>query len=107
MANRNHMQVVPIDRFERAEWMDARLHKLLRQRPLAAGIQGLAQLEEQVFPRPCVLPLDPACPECGLETEDGSVQRVGDLFRIFYDCGHWFEVTEVALQGRMRDGRNA
>lgn len=107
MANRNHMQVVPIDPFERAEWLDQRLDKLLRQRPLAAGIQGLADLEEQVFPRPCVLPLDPACPECGRETEDGSVQRVGDLFRVVYDCGHAFDVTEAELQSRMRDGRDA
>lgn len=106
MANRNHMLMVPPDPFARAVWLEEHMDVVLRTIEMDSGLERFAELEAQLFPRRRVLPLDPKCPECGHETEDGSVERSGDAFRVIYDCGHVLELSAAELESRLH-GRNA
>lgn len=108
MPNRNDMDVVPRDVFERAEWVEGQLPKMFRMIPLHLGLGGFAELEAKLFPRSQFLPLDPECPECGEQTEDGRVERAGEHWRVVYDCGHVILFTAEDLQARVQaHGRSA
>lgn len=108
MANRAHMQAIPEGPWARARWLEAQFDRVLQEIPMRDGLERLAEFEQKLFPRRNFLPLDPTCPECGQETEDGTVDRLGDVFRITYDCGHVLELTELELHERLRvDGRPA
>jgi hypothetical protein len=110
MANRNHMQVVPNGRWARARWLDEHFPKILQEMPYDGGLSAIAQLERRLFPPAPLMPLDPTCPECGRETEEGTVERSADrqCYRIRYDCGHVLELTEEEISQKLRgDGRAA
>ncbi len=112
MPSRADMLCPPAGAFERAAWLDENLPQLLRGIPLATargGWAGVAQLEGALFPRVPLASqalggeLDPACPACGVETDDGVVERAGELFRVTYrSCGHVSELTEAELRARVR-----
>ncbi len=107
MPNRAHMEVPPANRFERAEWLDERLPRMLTRIPMELGWGGVAALEREVFPsvQSDFLggTLDPACPACGVETEEGTFERVGELWRVTYrSCGDVFDLTESELRARVR-----
>lgn len=101
MANRNRMPFVPNGRYDRARWVEENLVRVLHQIPLCAGMEGLARMEQSLFPKPNRMPLDPTCPECGHETDDGTVERCDDVFRVRYDCGHVLELTLEQLNARL------
>lgn len=103
MANRSRMQTPPADLFERAEWLDTHLPRALAQIPLHLGMQGVAGFEAQVFPqRVPTIGLDPACPQCGVETDEGTVEQEGERFRVSYgSCGHVFLVSPDELRARV------
>jgi hypothetical protein len=86
------MLCVPEGDFARAAWLSEHWEQILKEVPLARAAQGwgtVADLEAAIFPRPEIVPLDPACPVCGVETDDGSIERIGDQFRVSYQsCGH-------------------
>lgn len=101
MANRSRMDMIPPGIWERAEWLDERLHRMLREIPLHFGLQGISDLEAELFPRRHHLPLDPRCPLCGIETDDGSIERRGDEFRVLYhSCGHESVMSAAELEAR-------
>ena len=115
MPNRAHMQAPPEEPFARARWFDARWEGLLRHIPLTEAPRGwaaLGDLERRVFPpsRPYTArewlggSLDPACPACGVETEDGTVELTEDgrFHVVFQSCGHEFLVSEADLRARVR-----
>ena len=101
MANRAHMEAIPPGRFERVLWLDEKLDKVLAEIPLHFGLEGLAAFEAQLFPRRQHLPLDPACPVCGVETDEGAIERQGAEFIVRYEsCGHVLIMTEGEIEAR-------
>jgi lysyl-tRNA synthetase class I len=100
--NRNHMSIIPIERWARARWLEENLDQVLGSLPMDSGMERLAAFEAYLFPPPNYMPLDPTCPECGVETEDGTVESAGDLFHVTYDCGHTLELTRADLQARLQ-----
>lgn len=104
MPNHNRQIPVPADPYERAIWLDERLPQLLRRVPLHSGFSGVADIERTFFPRRNILPLDPTCPICGVETDDGRVDRnpETEIYTVHYDCGHVLELTAQELEGRLR-----
>lgn len=107
MPDRAHMMEVPEGGFPRAAWLDENLSRLLETLPLHEGWSAIARAERVLFPDPRILPLDPRCPTCGQETEDGRVSRSPDTetYLIHYDCGHVLELTRAELESRL--GRSA
>lgn len=105
MASRNRMMVAPVDRFQRAAWLEETLPKHLSHVALERGWEGLAELESRIFPKLAKDflggPLDPTCPSCGVETDEGTVAGNGDTFRVDYGC-HVFQMTEEQLRSRVR-----
>lgn len=108
MPSRADQLCVPERRSDRAAWIDEHLPELLRGVPLQGdGWGGVARLERTIFPPQVSTflggPLDPTCPTCGVETDEGTVQRVGELFRVTYQtCGCVYDLTEEQLRSRVR-----
>ena len=101
MPNVNRDLVVPGDRFARARWLDENLPEFLKRAPLHLGIAGVREIERQIFPS--VVPLDPTCPQCGVETDDGRVELddLRQVYRVtFESCGHVLEMTRAELEAR-------
>lgn len=99
-----HRQLaVPRNLYERALWIDEELPELMRRVPMHLGIQGVAHIESAFFPKHApIVPLDPTCPTCGVETDDGQVERIGDVYRVaFESCGHVLEMTAAELESRL------
>lgn len=98
MASRASQLMVPEDPFERAEWLSTHWLELLAGTPLSAEGWGVvARLEREIFPRAAVaVDMDPACPQCGVETDDGTVERIAPgMVRVsYFTCGHSFEVSD-------------
>lgn len=105
MPSRRDMLVAPHGLFERATWLDETLGRHMLHVPLDAGWAGIARLEAKVFPKPVSEYLDgtfdPTCPECGVETEEGTVERGASSWRVSYGC-HAFDMTEEQLLARVR-----
>ena len=103
MPNANQQTCVPKNLFERAVWIEHQLPELIARIPMHLGIAGVSRIEELFFPKaPPIIPLDPTCPKCGLETDDGRVQRVGESFQVVYEtCGHVVEMTAAELEPRL------
>lgn len=103
MPSRADLLCVPESPFERAEWASAHWIDLIRSAPLSRAREGwavVADLEAELFPAPNVVPLDPACPECGVETEEGTIELEGDAYRVSYGCGHVFLMTTEQIHAR-------
>ena len=99
-----HRQLcVPHNLFERALWIEEELPYLLTRVPYHLGLAGVAQLEATFFPKTSpIVPLDPACPTCGVETDHGQVERMGDGYRVVFEsCGHVLEMTAAELESRL------
>ncbi len=106
MPSRADQLCVPEGRWERAAWLDEHFDRLLAGVALdPGGWAGVARLEGTLFPKAVSDylggRLDPACPECGMECDEGTVERVGPVFRVDYGC-HAFEMTEEQLRSRVR-----
>ena len=107
----------PLNLFERARWVDANLPALLEGIPLAAARDGwsaVSKLEAQIFPGSSGSDwlhggiLDPTCPACGVETDEGTVARAGDVFHVTYQtCGHVLEMDDADLRARVRHAGHA
>jgi hypothetical protein len=103
MPSRADLLCVPTGIFDRARWVAEHWPELIEDFPLSGqGWSCVSALEEHLFAR-VVRELDPACPVCGVETEDGSFQRHPEGFRVSYEsCGHSVLMSAVELEGRMR-----
>lgn len=100
MPNINRELAVPTNRFERALWLDETLPCLLARVPLHAGLAGVAELEASFFPQS--LPLDPTCPVCGVETDEGRVDLRDGVYHVrFESCGHELCLSRAELEARM------
>lgn len=99
-----HRQLcVPRNLYERALWIDEELPYLLGRVPMHLGLGGVQRLEATFFPKQApIVPLDPKCPTCGMETDDGQVERIGDRYRVVFDsCGHVLDMTASELESRL------
>ncbi len=108
MPNRSEMLCPPVGRYARAAWLDEHLPDLLRGIPLSSMRGGWAvvgQLERTLFPNRASDflggELDPACPACGVETDEGSVSRQGADFLVAYGC-HTVVMSEAELRARVK-----
>lgn len=109
MPSRADMPCVPEGAWNRSAWLEENLRLVLEQIPMALGWAGIARMEQQFFPRTPLVrdalggPLDPTCPACGLETDEGTVKREGKAFLVSYQsCGHEIVMTAHELEQRIR-----
>lgn len=113
MPSRRDMLCAPEGRWDRAQWIDENMPIHLAHLPLTReGWGEVAKLERHLFPPPMTAflggPLDPTCPACGIETDEGTVERVGQLFRVHYQtCGCVYDLTEEQLRSRVRHASGA
>lgn len=112
MPNKDRQGVIPEGRFERAAWVEEHLPTLLESVPLQYSWAGVAELERQLFSSLAKDflggHLDPVCPACGVATEQGTVARAGEYWRVTYQsCGDVFDWTEAELQSRVRRAGDA
>ena len=106
MPKRTRQLVAPQGSFERARFIERNWLEMLKRHPLSReGWDAVGYMEDRLFPRP--IGLDPRCPQCGVETEEGTVERRGDSFEVRYGCGHTLVMSQLELQQRMQHDSHA